>query len=43
MMLLNAIGSGAFVFAMVVLFWWHPNVPLDIRVALAGISCSSAR
>ena len=37
MMLLTAIGSGAFVFATFILFWWHPNAPLDIRVALAGI------
>ena len=37
MMLLTVIGSGSFVFAVFILFWWHPNTPLDVRVALAGI------
>lgn len=37
MMLLTAIGSGSFVFAAFILFWWQPNTPLDVRVALAGI------
>ena len=37
MMLLTIMGSAAFVFAAFVLFWWHPNSPLDVRVALAGI------
>ena len=37
MMLLTGIGSGSFVFAAFILFWWHPNTPLDVRVALAGI------
>lgn len=37
MTLLTVIGSGAFVFAAFVLFWWHPYTPLDVRVALAGI------
>ena len=37
MMLLTAIGNGSFVFAVFILFWWHPNTPLDVRVALAGI------
>ena len=37
MMLLTVIGSGSFVFATVIVFWWHPNAPLDVRVALAGI------
>ena len=37
MMLLAAIGSGSFVFAAFILFWWHPNTPLDVRVALAGV------
>jgi hypothetical protein len=37
MMILTAIGSGSFVLAMFVLFWWHANTPLDVRIALAGI------
>lgn len=37
MMLLTAIGTGSFVFAAFIVFWWHPNTPLDVRVALAGI------
>jgi hypothetical protein len=37
MMLLTAMGSGSFVFAVFILLWWHPNAPLDVRVALAGI------
>ena len=37
MMLLTAIGNGSFVFAVFILFWWHPNTPLDVRVALVGI------
>jgi hypothetical protein len=37
MMLLTAIGNGSFVFAVFILFWWHPNTALDVRVALAGI------
>jgi hypothetical protein len=37
MMLLTTIGSASFVFATVILFWWHSNAPLDARVALAGI------
>lgn len=37
MMLLTVIGSGSFVFATFILFWWHPNTPLDVRVALSGI------
>lgn len=37
MMLLTGISSAAFVFAGFVLLWWHPNTPLDVRVALAGI------
>lgn len=37
MMLLTAIGAGSFVFAAFILFWWHRNTPLDVRVALAGI------
>jgi len=35
--LLTTIGSGSFVLAAFILFWWHPNTPLDVRVALAGI------
>ena len=37
MMLLTAMGSGSFVFAVFILLWWHPNASLDVRVALAGI------
>jgi hypothetical protein len=37
MMFLTAIGSGSVVFATVILFWWHANATLDVRVALAGI------
>ena len=37
MMILIAIGSGSFVLATFILFWWHPNTSLDVRVALAGI------
>ena len=37
MMLLSGISCAAFVFAGFVLFWWHPNSPLDVRVGLAGI------
>ena len=37
MMLLTAIGSGSFVFAVFILFWWHANSTLDGRIALAGI------
>jgi hypothetical protein len=37
MMLLTAIGSGSFVFAGFILFWWHANSTLDVRVALVGI------
>jgi len=35
MMFLAAISSLTFVFATMVLFWWHS--PLDVRVGLAGI------
>lgn len=37
MMILIAIGSGSFVLATFILFWWHPNTSLDVRIALAGI------
>jgi hypothetical protein len=37
MMFLTGISCAAFVFVGFVLFWWHPNSPLDTRVALAGI------
>ena len=37
MMLLTVIGGGSFAFAIIVLFWWHPGAPLDVRVYLAGI------
>ena len=37
MIILIAIGSGSFVLATFILFWWHPNTSLDVRVALAGI------
>jgi hypothetical protein len=37
MMFLTAIGSAAFVFATFILFWWHANATLDVRVALAGV------
>ena len=37
MMILIAIGSGSFVLATFILFWWHPNISLDVRIALAGI------
>jgi hypothetical protein len=37
MMILIAIGSGSFVLAALILFWWHPNTSLDVRIALAGI------
>jgi hypothetical protein len=37
MTILIAIGSGSFVLAALILFWWHPNTSLDVRVALAGI------
>jgi hypothetical protein len=37
MNILTAIGSGSFVFATIILFWWRPDTPLDVRVALAGI------
>jgi hypothetical protein len=35
MMFLAGISSLAFVFATIILFWWHS--PLDVRVGLAGI------
>ncbi len=35
MTFLAGISSLSFVFATIVLFWWHS--PLDMRVALAGI------
>lgn len=37
MMILIAIGSGTFVMATLILFWWHPNTSFDVRIALAGI------
>ena len=37
MMILIAIGSGSFVLATFILFWWHLNTSLDVRIALAGI------
>lgn len=37
MMILIAIGSSSFVLATFILFGWHPNTALDVRVALAGI------
>jgi hypothetical protein len=37
MIILIAIGSGSFVLATFILFWWHPNTSLDVRIALAGI------
>jgi len=37
MMLLTGISSASFVLAGFLLFWWHPNTPLDVRVALGGI------
>ena len=36
-MLLITIGSGSFVFATIIMFWWHPNTPIDVRAYLAGI------
>jgi hypothetical protein len=37
MMLLTGIASASFVLAGFILFWWHPNTGLDVRLALAGI------
>ena len=37
MMLLTAIGSSSFMFALFVLFCWHPGISLDMRIAIAGI------
>jgi hypothetical protein len=37
MMILTAIGSSSFMFALFVLFYWHPGSSLDMRIAIAGI------
>lgn len=37
MTILIAIGSSSVVLATFILFWWHPNTSLDVRIALAGI------
>ena len=37
MMLLTAMGSSSFMFALFVLFCWHPGISLDTRIAIAGI------
>ena len=37
MMLLTGIGSGAFMFALFMLFCWRPNTPLEVRIAIASI------
>jgi hypothetical protein len=37
MMLLAAMGSTSFMFALFVLFCWHPGISLDMRIAIAGV------
>jgi hypothetical protein len=37
MMLLTGVGSSSFIFALFLLFWWRPDTPLEVRIALAGI------
>jgi hypothetical protein len=37
MMLLTGIGSSSFMFALFVLFCWHPGISMEMRIAIAGI------